>query len=387
MHRLSRFGQVMKGLPRDSFQAIVDQYRGDRYKKKFLYWDHLVVMVCAQLGAIGSLRSLERAFNQHENHHYHLYTGKVHRTTLGDANDRRDPRIFEEAVKFLMPQARRVMRKDERKELLYLIDSTTISVHGRGSEWATKGRTRSKGLKLHVQLESQSQVPVRQSITAANVNDETEGSQIEPEAGAIYAFDKGYCNYNWWHSMTTAGARFVTRLKKNAAFKKESDRAIATDAENIVSDTIIRLANKSNRGGHQNKCTEALRRIEVSRPGDDNLVLVTNDLQSPARQIADVYKQRWEIELFFKWIKQHLKIKKFLGESENAIRIQILTALIAYLLVAIQKLTQQIKASLWEILDELRSGLFLRIQEEQDRWRRRRQREVMFNALQPGLFP
>jgi hypothetical protein len=376
----------MKGLPRDRFQSIVDQYAGDRYKKKFLYWDHLVVMVCAQFSAASSLRSLERAFNQHENHHYHLHTKKVHRTTLADANDQRDPRIFEEVVKQLMPQARRAMPKSERKELLYLIDSTTIAVRGRGGAWATQHKTRTPGLKLHVQLDSHSQVPVRQSISAANVNDETEGRKIELEAGAIYAFDKGYCNYNWWHSITAARARFVTRLKKNAAYTLEFAREVPGDAENIVSDSVIRLAHKSNRGGHHNKCTEPLRRIEVSRPGDDNLVLVSNDLQSSAAQIAGIYKQRWEIELFFKWIKQHLKIKKFLGESENAIRIQLLTALIAYLLVAILKTSQQRAGTLWELLDELRTGLFLRIREERERWHRRRRQQAAFAALQPRLF-
>lgn len=375
----------MKGLPRDSFQALVDRHAGDRYKKKFRYWDHLLVMVYAQLSGVSSLRTLETGFNQHRNHHYHLFTKEVRRTTLADANERRDPAVFEELARLLMACAGSAIRK-ERQELLYLIDSTTIAMYGRGREWAKKGATRTRGLKVHVQLESGSQLPTHQTITAANVNDETEGSKIVPEAGATYVFDKGYCNYAWWHRIAAAGARFVTRLKKNAAVRTESINAIAPDALHIVSDTVVRLANSSNRGGHQNMCTEALRRIEVLRPDDDNLVLVTNDLHSTASQIAELYKQRWEIELFFKWIKQHLKIKSFLGETENAVRIQLLTALIAYLLVALYKTRQALTETLWEVLAGLRTGLFLRVEEEQARWRRRRQREVILNTIQTRLF-
>ncbi len=199
-------------------------------------------------------------------------------------------------------------------------------------------------------------------------------------------FDKGYCDYGWWHRFTEAGARFVTRLKKNAAYGVESINAVAGEAHNIASDTVIRLAHKSNRAGHKNACTEALRRIEVLRPDDAPLVLVTNDLRSPATEIAQLYKQRWTIELFFKWIKQHLKIKTFLGESENAVRIQLLTALIAYLLVVIHKTIGALKETLWGLLTELRTGLFLRVKEEQERWRRRRQRQAIIDAVQRGLF-
>lgn len=376
----------MKGLPRDSFQRLVDLHRGDRYTKSFRCWHQLLAMVYGHLAGVSSLRELEAGFNQHRNHHYHLQAVEVHRTTLADANDRRNPKVFEEAVKLLMTLARQAIGKSERKELLYLIDSTTIPLHGRGSHWAEGSRTRTRGLKMHVQFESGSQLPVHQTITAANVNDETEGSKIAPEKGATYVFDKGYCNYTWWEKIAAAGARFVTRLKKNAAIKEVEAKAVPAEAAHILSDTIILFANKSNRGRHQNPCRRLLRRIEVVRADGDRLVLVTNDLGAPAAEIAELYKQRWEIELFFKWVKQHLKIKNFLGESENAVRIQLLAALIAYLLVAVLKATKQLTGSLWSIVAELRTGLFLRNDEEISRWRRRRQRETIFAALQPGLF-
>lgn len=386
MHRLSRFALLMKGLPRDAFQQLVDERDADRYVKKFGCWPQVQVMVYAQLEGVSSLRELEAGFNQHRNHHYHLGAVQVHRTTLADANDRRNPKVFEAAVRLLIGAARSAFSKAERREMLYLIDSTTIALHGRGSHWTRATQTRTRGLKVHVQLDSPAQLPVHFSITAANVNDETEGSKISPEKGATYVFDKGYCNYTWWEKIAAAGARFVTRLKVNAAVQEVECRLVAAQAGPILSDTVIRLANKSNRGGHKNACSRQLRRIELLRDTGEVIVLVTNDLQAPALEIGNLYRQRWEIELFFKWVKQHLKIKKFLGESENAVRIQLLTALIAYLLVALAKITQRLPGSLWSILAEIRTGLFLRVQEETSRWRRRSQREAEFKALQPELF-
>jgi putative transposase len=387
MHRLSRFQQVMKGLPRDLFQSLVDRHEGDRYTKSFRCWHQLLAMVYAQLGGCSSLRELEAGFNQHRNHHYHLNAVPVHRTTLADANDRRNPKVFEEAVALLMARAERVLGRSQRKELLYLIDSTTIALYGRGTQWAEGGKTRTRGLKVHVQYESGSQLPVAQTITAANVNDVSQGRRIVPEAGATYVFDKGYCDYGWWEAIAAAGATFVTRLKTNAAIEQVQVQPIPAQAEHILSDTVVRLACRSNRGGHRNPCARLLRKVEVVRDNGERIVLITNDLQASAAAIAQLYKQRWEIELFFKWIKQHLKIKKFLGQSENAVRIQVLTALIAYLLVALHKATQGLKETLWNVLVELRTGLFLRIDEEQARWKRHRLRRTLSEALQPGLFP
>lgn len=386
MHRLSRFSDLLKGLPRDSFQKLVDLHDGDRYTKKFGCWQQLLAMIYAQLAGVNSLRELEAGFNQHRNHHYHLHAVEVHRSTLSNANDRRNPKVFEDTARHLIGLAGRVIRRN-REDLLYLIDSTTIALYGRGSEWARASATRTQGLKVHVQFESGSQTPVHFAIGAANVNDETEGSKIVAEAGATYVFDKGYCNYGWWDRIAEAKARFVTRLKTNAAVQEVACLFIAPEATHILSDRIIEFTHKSNRGGHKNPCTRQLRRIEVLRPeGKDRLVLVTNDLESSASEIAQLYKQRWEIELFFKWVKQHLRIKKFFGESENAVRIQLLSALIAYLLVALQKARQQLPDTLWEVLAALRTGLFLRNQEEADRWRRKCQRQARFRALQPGLF-
>lgn len=387
MFSLSRIGQAIQYLPRAAFDKIVERHRGDRYAKSFSSWDQLVAMVYAQLSGIRSLRELESGFNQHRNHHYHLGTGGVSRSTLAKANMRRDPQMFAELVRLLIQQAGRAVRK-ERKEMLYLLDSTSIALRGRGAGWVKATATRTPGLKLHLQYDSGRQLPVHQSITHANVNDVSAGRALVPiEAGATYVFDKGYCDYNWWNTINIEGARFVSRFKKNAALQLACSREVPpAERPHILSDSEVQFAHRSNRGGHRNGYEGKLRRIEVARPDDKPLVLVTNDLQSPASTIAALYKQRWQIELFFKWIKQNLKIKRFLGESENAVRIQLLTALVAYLLVILAKAATGCSRNLKSVLDELRTGLFQRPQEEASRWRRRQRERDLLLELQPRLF-
>jgi IS4 transposase len=387
MFSLSQIGQTIGHLPRPAFDKIVERHRGDRYAKRFSTWDHVVAMVYAQLSGIRSLRELETGFNQHRNHHYHLGTGTVSRSTLAKANMRRDPEMFAELVRLLIQLAGKAVRK-ERKEMLYLLDSTSIALRGRGSDWVKPTATRTPGLKLHVLYDSSGQLPVHQSITPANVNDVNEGRLLPIEAGAIYVFDKGYCDYNWWSDINAKGARFVSRFKKNAALQLDRTRDVPLCEQHcILSDCEVKFVHRSNRGGHRNGYQGKLRRIEVARPDDDPLVLVTNDLHAPASTIAALYKERWQIELFFKWIKQNLKIKRFLGESENAVRIQLLTALIAYLLVVLAKAAARCTRSLKTVLDELRTGLFRRPQEELGRWRRTLRDQAKLRELQPRLFP
>lgn len=385
IYSISRIQQVLQGLPRGAFHNAVEQHRGDRHCKGFSCWDQLVAMVYAQLAGVGSLRELEAGFNQHRNQHYHLHTGQVHRTTLADANAKRNPQIFADTLKVLMQLAGRRIKRD-CEQMLYLLDSTSIAVRGRGTDWATPSATRTPGLKVHVLYCSAQQLPVHQTITAANVNDVEEGRKLPIESGAVYVFDKGYCDYGWWSRIDASGARFVTRLKANAALRPvTSNNVPAADAAVILSDTTAVFANRSNRGGHRNLYGGQLRCIEVTRQEQPPLVLVTNDLSSSAAHIARLYKERWQIELFFKWMKQHLSLRSFLGRSENAIRIQLLTALIAYVLVALLNATAAGK-SLWTSLAQLRTGLFHRPAQALSWWRRKRQQQAIQAALQPGLF-
>lgn len=386
MYSISRIQQVFRFLPRSLFNEAVQTHRGDRHCKGFTCWDQLVAMVYGQLAGVRSLRELEAGFNQHLNHHYHLHTRAVKRTTLGDANAKRNPEIFADTVRGLMQLAGRRLRH-EREEMLYLLDSTTIALSGRGTEWTQRTRTRDRGLKVHVLYASKQQLPTHQSITAVNVNDIEEGRKLPIQPGATYVFDKGYCDYNWWHQIDSQGARFVTRLKSNArVLTLSTNSAPQLQGDSILSDSRVRFAKRMHRGGHRNLYTGDLRRIEVAREADSPLVLVTNDQHAPAAEIARLYKERWQIELFFKWVKQHLAIKSFLGRNENAIRIQLLTALIAYLLVALLKAAAAPGASMWSVLAQLRTGMFHRVDQELSYWRRRRQAQTELAALQPGLF-
>lgn len=366
---------------------MVDSHQGNRHLKRFDCWDQLVAMLYVQLSGTSSLRQLEAGFNAHVNQHYHLGTGCVRRSTLADANTKRSPLIFAQLLQMLMQQAGRSIRA-EREELLYLIDASTVQPPATGCE-QLRGHASAQGnhgVKLHVLLELGSAAVAAASITPANVNDITEGRKIAIEPGATYVFDKGYCHYNWWHSIDQKGARWVTRFKRDAALTQLRERPVTGQDASILRDTIVAFALRTPRGGHRNSYSAPLRRIEVARPDAAPLVLATNDLNSAPEEIALLYKQRWQIELFFKWVKQHLQIRRFLGHSENAVRIQLLTALIAYMLVLLLKTATAFTGSLWMLLAQLRATLFQRPATEQSCWRRRRDRQAHFAAVQPQLL-
>lgn len=389
MYRISRFHQIMKALPRGAFDGVVQTHQADKHSKGFGCWDQLLAMVYAQLSGASSLRVLETGFNSQRTQHYHLGTAPIRRSTLSDANGKRKTEVFADAAKLLMSQAKRSLRR-ESEELLYLLDSTSISLKGPWFDaWTSGNSTRNtQGIKLHVLYAGNEEVPIQHSITAPNVNDIDEGRKLTIEPDAIYVFDKGYCDYNWWHRINEQKAQFVTRFKYNAALEVECVRPIpAQDAAIVLKDEIVRFANRYPRGGRKNHYRNSLRRITVARPDHDRpLVLATNDLNSTASVIARRYKDRWGIELFFKWIKQHLKIKSFLGRNENSVRIQILTALITYLLLAIYRKAQNYTGSLWILMAEVRATLFQRPSIEAERYRRRTEAITELASRQRGLF-
>jgi len=373
MFSITTFAQLLKGLPRGTFDKLVVKRNADKHCKRFGHWQHLVTMMYAQLSGTTGLRPLEAAFNSQKIHHYHLGVGQVRRSTLADANEKRPDTVFAETAAWLMTQVSRDLRR-ETKDLLYLLDSTSITLKGREFDRWTEGTKtrRTQGVKLHVAMEAEQRLPVWSAMSAANVNDVELARSVPLEEGAIYVFDKGYCDYNWWNEIDQTNALFVTRFKANAAVDVVAERPLPAERAGIVlSDQIVRFKHKQN-SGRRNKYTNALRRVVVHRPDHDRpLILATNDMTSSALEIAQRYKERWGIELFFKWIKQHLKIKQFFGRSENAVRIQLLTALISYLLVAILKKTAASTTTMWQFLSELRATLFQRVQSEYARYRKR----------------
>lgn len=385
MFSVTRFEQILGLIPRGSFDKAVREHGSDRCYKSFDSVRHLKTMLYAQFSGCESLREVQDGYAQHRRMHYHLGLSHVSRSTLADANANRKPHAFEALAAALMAQLGRRLRAD-RQPMTLLLDSTTISLHGRGFEWTDKTATRDHGLKLHVLMDAQSMVPVRQSITAVNVNDVEEGRKVPIEAGATYVFDKGYCDYAWWHRIDAAGAVFVTRAKSNAALELVQSLPIPREASNaVLADELMQLRHKSNRGKHRNPYTGQLRRVHARREDGNEVVLLTNDLKRPATEIAQLYRQRWQIELLFKWIKQHLEVKRFLGRSANAVRIQLLVALIAYLLTILYRNHYRPGSRLWPVLIELRQALMQRVQPKQSDYQRRRQQQALIEQLQPGL--
>jgi IS4 transposase len=326
----SILGSILKPISRRWFERLVEREDGDAYDKTFRSWSHLVALIYGQLSGLGSLRGLATTWNANAHHHYHLGVGKLSRSTLGDANGRRPPSIFQETFYKLSGLADRQMRR-EGGEMVRLIDATPVPL-GRVVDWA-KRNGRIRGLKMHVVYDRQADNPTFVDITDANVNDIEVGRTVPLEAGCTYVFDKAYCRYDWWASIDQAGACFVTRMKTNARFRAQRWRTVTKahgDGFTILDDAEVKLVSKGD-----SKLAIPMRRVRLKRHGGDRIVLLTNDLTRSAVQIAALYKARWQIELLFRWIKQHLKITAFLGRNPNAIRLQLLAAMIAYLLLRI----------------------------------------------------
>jgi IS4 transposase len=390
MFRISRMHELLKALPRDSFERWVRTHEADKHSKGFGSWQQLVAMVYGHLAAVSSLRELEAGFNSQLTHHYHLGCSPVRRSTMADANAKRSPALLSTVVQALMTQVERRARR-EVGALLVAIDSTSITLKGRGFDaWTQATQTRhTQGVKLHVSYALGSEVPIAQSITAPNINDIEEATKLPLLARTTYIFDKGYCDYTWWHRIDQAQAFFVTRFKRNAGLSLVRQRRLPRAAQGIVlEDAIVRFKHPHPSGGRRNPYRQPLRRLVIARPDkpDRPLVLATNDLRSPALRIAQHYRARWQIELFFKWIKQHLRIRRFLGRSSNAVHIQLLSALISYLLLAVYRQKHRLGQSLWALLGELRATLFQRPAIEAHWYRKRKQQREHFAQLQPPLF-
>ena len=380
MFSISRIQQVLQAVPRAAFARIVKQHAADRYSKGFDCWQQLLAMLYVQLSGAASLRQLEASFNAHPNQHYHLNCARVRRSTLAEANARRDPAVFAELLQLLIAQAGRSARR-ERQELRLLLDSSIVPLPASGPKLNAYVRP---GMKLHVLLQADSAALAHASITTSRVDDRTEARKLCLQAQATYVFDRGYCDYNWWHRIGQQQALFVTRFQRDAALSIV--RELPVCGQGILRDSVVAFARRTPRGGHRNSYSTPLRRIEVQRPDAAPLVLATNDLASPAEQIAALYKQRWQIELLFKWVKQHLQIRRFLGRSENAVRIQLLTALIAYMLVLLLKARSGFAGTLWMLLAQLRHSLFQRPRAEESYWRRRQALQAHIAAVQPSLL-
>jgi|688.fasta_scaffold381825_2 hypothetical protein len=332
MNKHNTFREILKLLDKGSIKKFISKHESDKHNKGFTTWKHLVTMIFSKLSDCRSLRDLEIRFNTNKKIQLSLKSGMLRRSTLSDANRNRSSDVFRDIANELIMNERK-----ELKEVVSLIDSSIIRVDSRGSEWTKATETRcGKGLKLHIQCGGNNRAIERVSITPTNVNDITEAKQFDLESEKIYVFDKGYLDFNWWHKIDEVGSYFVTRIKKNTSYRVVKELDIQGSSEAIVNDKVIELVNKTPRGGKKNllACKE-LRLVEVyDKERKKTYLFISNLLHASSDEISMHYKQRWGIELLFKWLKQNLKLTKFLGENENAIKIQIYIAIIVYLLIS-----------------------------------------------------
>ena len=294
-------------------------------------------MIYAQLGGALSLREIATGLSSHQTRLYHLGIGRVRRSSLAEANAHRSSALFADLFAVLVKHAHRGLRR-KLDGTTYLIDSTSLRLTGRSERWA-RFSAEVCGAKVHVVYDPDADQPVYAAFSAANVNDITAAKAMPIAAGASYVFDLGYYDYAWWAKLDAAGCRIVTRLKRNTPLRVSREQAVPEGA-NILSDRIGRLPQRL-AGSRHNPFANEVRELQVRIDSGKILRVVTNDLTAPAPLIADLYKRRWAIELFFRWIKQTLKITRFLGTSENAVRTQIAVALISFLLLRLAQASQQ----------------------------------------------
>jgi putative transposase len=353
-------GKILTPINRRKFKRFVNKYNGDFASKKLSCWEQFVAILLGQIGNCSSLREIENTIKFHSKEHYHLGLKKnICRSTLANANSTRDWRIYRDLFLDLIGNLKE-QEQIQTTEIIEIIDSTPIMLDLSQHKWCEQTRN-IKGLKVHILYNSTENIPTYFTITSPKVNDINEGRKMDIKQGCTYVFDKGYTDYNWYYEIAEKGAYFVTRLKKNASIQAISEIHETSD---VISSQVIQFCNKIPRGGKINNYhKKPLKKVIVQREGKSPLILITNDFKRSDEEIAELYKRRWQIELFFKWVKQNLKIKKFLGKSENAIKTQICIAMISFVLLRLTQIVNDFckNMSLKTLITIAKNGLFSRL--------------------------
>ena len=331
---ISAFQQLMEPLDRRLMNRIVAGHGGDRgVGDGANAWGcvrHLRTLLFAQFAGLNSLREIEHGLAAQPGSLYHLDLRLPRRSTLCDAMAKRPWPVFRDIARALMGRADRTLR-GQGGELIELIDASPIHLDAKRFPWA-EADPHTRGLKLHMGYDPRADTATWMALETARMSELKLARQQPIRPGTVYVFDKGYCDFGWWHRIHEAEATFVSRLKRNT-HRRDVVPRIAKGA-GIIADNELRIGHARPRGGAVNPLFKTpLREILVERQGKEPLRLITNDLSRSAADIAALYKERWQIELLFKWLKQNLKIKRFIGRSENAVKTQIFVALIAFLLL------------------------------------------------------
>ena len=343
-HQNIVFHGLLKPIPWAIFDHLVEQYGADRDDRGIRCKAHLIALLLAQFSGARGLREIEASLKSHAGKLYHLGGCTISRAALSTANSSRSAaEVFGGLLSALMVQLQAGYRR-KVKDCVRLIDSTSVRLSSLSGDWATFS-TGVCGAKAHIIYDPDANQPLYLMVTAANVNDITAAQEMPIEAGATYVFDLGYYDYEWWAMLDAASCRIVTRLKANTPFAVVEERPVPAGTS-ILSDRTghlpIRLA-----ASRRNPMSKLAREVRVMIETGKVLRIFTNDLKASAQEIADLYRRRWAIELFFRWVKQTLKIGHFFGTSETAVRIQITVALITFLLLRLaHEATQIVKSPL-----------------------------------------
>ncbi len=352
------FRQLLHFLPRHDFNQCVQLYHGNYRAKSFSTFDQFLCLAYAQMAGRESLRDIETCLNSHRDKLYHIgFRGAVSRSTLADANERRDWRIFQDFGLILIRSAQQLYRDEpfalELEQPLYAFDSTTIDLCLFLFPWA-EFRTTKAAVKMHTLLDLRGTIPTYVAITTGKVHDVKMLDGMPVTRDAIYTMDKAYTDFHRLYRLHRQGAFFVIRAKDNLRFKRLYSAPKDTGAGVRADQTIVLVTPKS-----KTDYPEKLRRVSyVDKELGKRLVFLTNNFAIPAATVADIYQQRWQVELFFKWVKSHLRIKSFYGTSINAVKSQIWVALCIYLLVVIAHKTLNIPCPLYTFLQILEVNLF-----------------------------
>lgn len=355
-HQNSVFGDLLKVIPWSQFDRLVDEHGSDDLVRKFTTRHQLIALLYGQVAGAGSLREIEATMASHQGRLYHVGGRVPRRSTFADANRSRTPLVFSGLFQHMLGMATRAVRR-KMGDVVLLIDSTSLHLAGIGTQWA-RFSAEVCGAKAHVVFDPDLGHPVYHAVSAANVNDITPAKQMPIEPGASSVFDLGYYDYGWWAELDQAGCRIVTRFKTNTPLLNARDMPLDPRSD-VQSDRIGFLPARQARS-RQNPMQVAVREIVVMTEAGKRLRILSNDLDAPAQQIADLYKRRWLIELFFRMMKQMLRITRFLGRSENAVRIQIAVALIAFLILHLLHKIIQAKHGFLEFVRLVRANIMHR---------------------------
>jgi len=352
------FAQIMTYLPRHSFRSCVNKYQGDYKVRAFTCWEQFLVMAFAQLTYRESLRDIEVCLRAMQNKLYHIgIKSNICRSTLAEANEKRDCRIYSDFAYILINMAKELYRDEkffnELDETIYALDSTTIDLCLSLFPWA-KFRSTKSAIKMHTLLNLQNNIPAFISITDGSVHDVNILDNLITEIGAFYVIDRGYTDFERLYSLNTSNAYFLTRAKSNLQFHRIYSHQV-DKSQGLICDQSIFLNGYYTSKDYPDK----LRRVKYfDSKNNRRFTFITNNFSLPALTIANLYKQRWQIELFFKWIKQNLKIKSFYGNSFNAVKTQIWIAISVYVLLAIIKKKLNIEHSLYTFLQLVSISIF-----------------------------